>query len=472
MGRTYSDKVVAGDPMKGAHVRILRSYIQQDLNAASISFTWSWSNWSAGQDAGQPVRAVYFQEMRNAIQALWDSKGRGHLPDWTQETPKGSSTGDSSASVIRATHVTDLRVWLNQYENNHPPLTQGINSNSYYPFSDDQPVIYDATPNDWSSDVKSLSDARLFIRTVITGRIDPNDGRYTVEYTSVDYAKFRSAFLQYDNQNMKVFLVFTRLFFKPSDDYTSEPYRIAFANKLTLFLEDMLSHGIEFEGIMVWNEPNDRPGAPDSDYLTGEQFARLLHRCWLSISQSSALQGHAPKIYWGGIFTTNDEHYVDAVTYMKSVYDFIRLSGIMNGMPQAFPWDGINVHMNSVRSDGDAYGLLRAAKDLQIINGDYGELIVGEWGVTLDDGPDDMSDLYAAILQGWRPISERVRPDIMFYFSHPVVEDSNGKWGLRFTEAIEIAGANRFRLNPYLSPKPEDMKALDLRNRYTSIQDG
>ena len=141
MGRTYSDAVTAGTVMKGSHVRILRGYIEQDLNAASISFNWSWNNWSAGQDSTILIRAMYFKEMRDAIQELWDSKGRGDLPGWTQEEPRGASTGHSNPTVIRATHVTDLRRWLNQYEDNHPPLTQGINSHCYYPFSSDMPVI-------------------------------------------------------------------------------------------------------------------------------------------------------------------------------------------------------------------------------------------------------------------------------------------------------------------------------------------
>ena len=188
MGRTYSDAVTVGTPMRGSHVRTLRDYIEQDLNAASVSFTWSWSNWSAGQDSTISIRAVYFKEMRDAIQELWDSKGRGNLPGWTQEEPRGASTGSSDPARIRASHVTDLRLWLNQYENNHPPMTQGINSHAYDPFTFNGPVISDRDPNDWTSDVKRLSsdDRRLFVRLNVWRRRDPGNPAFTTNFDPPD----------------------------------------------------------------------------------------------------------------------------------------------------------------------------------------------------------------------------------------------------------------------------------------------
>jgi hypothetical protein len=470
MGRTYSDKVTAGTPMKGSHVRILRGYIEQDLNAASVPFNWTWSNWSANQDAGTPVRAIYFKEMRDAIQALWDSKGRGDLPGWTQETPQGTSTGHSTPAPIRATHVTDLRLWLNQYEDNHPPLTQGINSLSYYPFSNNKPVIYDVDPNDWTSDVKSLSSRRLLVRTSITGRQSGSNGNYTVSYTSTDYDRFKSAFHQYKNQNIELFPVFEHLFHKPSDDYTSESYRVEFANKLLEFLEQMYSDDIHFGGILIWNEPNNNPDPNNPvDFLTAEQFSRLLYRCWKTLSTSSTFEGNVPRIYWGGIFSSNDGAYTDAVEYVSSIYSFFNQSGLMNSEAVPFPWSGINIHMNSIRSNTHGHNFIKAVKDKQISSGDWGELVIGEWGVTLDDGPDELSDLYVAITQSTFPLSQRVLPDIMFYYTHHVVTDSNGKWGLRWSGEQFINSRWRFTVNPYLTPVPDDMKALALRNRYVSI---
>ena len=148
--------------MKGSHVRVLRGYIQDDLNAASIQFTWGWDDWEPHQDSEIPVKAIYFTKMRDAIQALWHSKGRGPLPNWTQEPPQGPSSGSQTSSLIRATHVTDLRAWLNQYEGNHPPVTQGIDSRSYDPLEVAGQIIYNVNPNDWTGDVQQLASARPF----------------------------------------------------------------------------------------------------------------------------------------------------------------------------------------------------------------------------------------------------------------------------------------------------------------------
>jgi hypothetical protein len=187
---------------------------------------------------------------------------------------------------------------------------------------------------------------------------------------------------------MKVFPVFPRLFHKPSDDYTSASYRLGFASKLLAFLSNMKSSGVSFEGIVIWNEPNDRPGEEGTDYLTPDQFGTLLYRCWKTLYDSSSFHDSMPHIYWGGIFSLNDHRYTDALSYIDQVYGFFRDSGIMSGEPKAYPWSGVNLHMNSARSNDHTYSFIKEAKDIQVLNGDDGELIIGEWGVTLDDGPD------------------------------------------------------------------------------------
>ncbi|MBI2305247.1 MAG: hypothetical protein HYU86_10960 [Chloroflexi bacterium] len=57
------------------------------------------------------IKAVHLTEMRTAIQELWNQKAMGTLPAWTGGTP-------TTGGRILASHLTDLRTWLNQYETN------------------------------------------------------------------------------------------------------------------------------------------------------------------------------------------------------------------------------------------------------------------------------------------------------------------------------------------------------------------
>ncbi|MBI4492562.1 MAG: hypothetical protein HY690_07190 [Chloroflexi bacterium] len=157
MGRAWPDTAVAGGPIKASQVSGLRTAIDQDLAAAQLSYAWTWANVTPGT----AVLAKHFTELRAAIQQLWDFKARGPLPAWTSGvTPGGPSLG-TAATPIRASDVTDLRTWLNQYEDNHPPSAQGVDSKSYDPNSPVHPVIQ----VDWAQDIKSLSTQQpLFVR--------------------------------------------------------------------------------------------------------------------------------------------------------------------------------------------------------------------------------------------------------------------------------------------------------------------
>jgi hypothetical protein len=278
-------------------VRILRSYIDDDLNDAAASYNWTWSNWSSGQDNDRYILAKHFTEMRAAIQVLWNTKGRGPLPSWTQETPQGPSTGSQNPSRVRATHVTDLRAWLNQYEENHPPLTQGINSLSYDPLRDTrQPLIYNVSPNDWTGDVASLSEVTLFVRLEVVGRrYSDTNLNNTRDFLPVDFENYKDAYLQYKNRGMRIFLVFTQQFHNPiGANYSTDAYRIDFANKLRDFLLYMRSYNVGTDDVIIWNEPNSI-GIPA--YLSEDNFANLLYRCWKRLKDSSEFQNNMPRIH-------------------------------------------------------------------------------------------------------------------------------------------------------------------------------
>lgn len=365
MGRTYSDAVTVGTPMKGSHVRILRGYIEDDLDDASISFTWSWSNWSAGQDGTIPIRAIYFREMRDAIQELWDSKGRGDLPNWTQEEPRGQSTGHSDPTIIRASHVTDLRRWLNQYENNHPPLTQGIDSKSYDPLESDFAVIDNVNPNDWTGDISKLTNVPLFVRLEIRGRKSPTLGASeTVNFTSNDYILYREEFAQYRNRNMVMFPVFTHQFHKQAGLSTgTETYRVEFASRVRDFLLNMKNNGDlladpsndNIVSVIIWNEPN----VNSAGFMSQANFARLMYRCWKTIEDEGSFSGNRPRLYWAGIFSNPDDDYSSDFPWISGVYTQLSDLHLMDSESVKFPWAGINVHIHRRRDEGKIHDMLK-----------------------------------------------------------------------------------------------------------------
>jgi hypothetical protein len=459
MGRTYNDQVAAGTLMRGSHVRVLRTYIEEDLNAASVEFNWTWSNWPASQDPSTVIRAVYFKEMRDAIQALWDSKGRGSLPKWTQDSPGGPSIG-TTATPIRASHITDLRAWLNQYEGNHPLLSQGVDSKCYDAADGRFPLISDVSGNDWTSDIKDLSSAhqRLYIRLRITAPLDPDhpqDG-YTVDLSSDsppgrnDYANYLSAFLQYKDQNMIMFPLFTLSFYQPygynisatlesdhqSPNYFTNDYTRGYADRVVQFMQYVISHDSSINDLIVWNEPNNLPPSGNKEYMEEKYFAALLYTTWNKVQSSSFVDSHGnsvskPNVYWGGIFTLSDNDYPSQITYLKNVYNEIDKSGVMAGRPKPYPWEGINVHMHRDREKEQVHEIMKQVSVYQKGIGDYGDLVIGEWGVTEEDGPDKMSALYGKINQVEYP-NDKYPPNVMFYFSHHVhIEAGTGTWGLR-----------------------------------------
>lgn len=135
MATPWSEPVVRGQPAKGSHVVELRSAIDGNIAAADPPISpwpWTWLNLNHPQAPHPaPILAKYFTEMRAAIQRLWDNKGRGGLPGWSSSETPGGDSNNRAPTLIRATDISDLRRWLNLYEDNHPRY--GVDSKSYDP---------------------------------------------------------------------------------------------------------------------------------------------------------------------------------------------------------------------------------------------------------------------------------------------------------------------------------------------------
>lgn len=103
------DPVVAGvTPIRVVHVSELRAAINCNRRAAGLSnYTWTDSITTS-----TPIRAIHISEMRDALAGLFPIKGLT-LPNWT----KRAGSPPTASTPIYADDITDLRRWVNQYEN-------------------------------------------------------------------------------------------------------------------------------------------------------------------------------------------------------------------------------------------------------------------------------------------------------------------------------------------------------------------
>lgn len=150
MGRQYSNTILSGSRIRAADIAQLRTFIDQDLAAIGQSFPWTWSN----VVAFDRVLAKHFKEMRDASQQLWNAKNRGPLPMWSSGVNPGGESLGTAPTRMFASDVTDLRIWLNQYEDNHPPALQGINTKVYVPNTD--PSLDKLIAQSWAQDIADM----------------------------------------------------------------------------------------------------------------------------------------------------------------------------------------------------------------------------------------------------------------------------------------------------------------------------
>jgi hypothetical protein len=285
MARNWGNPVTSASPIRASHVSSIRSAIDEDkaLVPAPYRYNFSWSN----VVSGDRILAKHFTETRSAIQLLWDFKGRGSLPGWSG--PSAPAVG----AVIRASHVTDLRTWLDQYEDNHAPFQQGIDSKSYDPTVDPDPAIIQDTPRgqtpnvwDWPGDIHDLGPTKgLYVRTNIVATGTPM-GRN--ELTITEIQAYNTAFARYVEHrsgfaDIHVYPVLSREFANPAFDP-----RAPLVNRTNDFIEEFSRRvGIvtnssggftNVAAFIIWNEPNVNESDLAGTWLPETHFAALMRR--------------------------------------------------------------------------------------------------------------------------------------------------------------------------------------------------
>ena len=203
--------------------------------------------------------------------------------------------------------------------------------------------------------------------------------------------------------------------------FFTNPYIRDFANRAKEMVDKLRENPAVANDFIIWNEPN----VNNDGYLDAPHFAALMRRCWqmITISHPSA------RIHWGGIFTLPGNS-VDPpnIIYIRDVYNALKSNGLAGADKGPWPWSAINIHMHRVRPAAqiqDTFQQVQAVKD-EFGDGNSG-IIVGEWGITLEDyldNPSRLSSFYDRI---------KDHPDAMFFFSHHGHYEANeGQWGLRY----------------------------------------
>jgi hypothetical protein len=203
---------------------------------------------------------------------------------------------------------------------------------------------------------------------------------------------------------------------------------------------------------VIWNEPNNTDPEKAAQYLDAEHFAALLLRCRQVMETR-----FAPRLYWGGVIfgpgngALPDQNSLD---YVDAVYEALYSRGLAGGEYGSWPWTGINVHIHHAREEGHIANLfdgfefevspgtwvhIDGVNEIRSRRGDYGDMIVGEWGESrerYDADPGTLSRLYDDVRQ---------HANIMFYFSHHEQPEAE-TWGLRITD---ISGSAYVLGTPY-----------------------
>jgi hypothetical protein len=450
MATTWPDRVVRGTLIRAAHVNELRSAIDTNISQALPPMSpqaWSWTH---PIGSGSLIRARYYTEMRDAIQRLWNNKGRGGLPGWSSGTTPGGPSNNRVSTLVRACDVTDLRRWLNQYEDNHPQ--QGVDSKSYDPTSGNLPLIAVTPPdNDWPQDLSNLSPKPLAVRCEIVARRDPTDPVNTVNpIDATDLARFRLGFDRYRARGHWPIALIDLKTYSPAgslvdgdtmylkkalDGAHTNPFINGFAEQVRSIAAALPMQQPRPTPIMVWNEPNGAQGEDISPQL----YAAILWRCRQRLDELAT----KPELWWGGVIFAPVENNPDGIDhvqmkYVTDVYD--TLAGW--NVPQSYgrwPWNRINIHIHRFRSE--AYidnNLNELKKQTRDVKGDNAEIVIGEWGVTkaeleqLEQDPDPerkVEKLYDHL---------RAQADLMLFFSHHTHAEGADEWGT--VEARQEAG--------------------------------
>ena len=172
---------------------------------------------------------------------------------------------------------------------------------------------------------------------------------------------------------------------------------------------------------IIWNEPTTNGTMLDADH-----FAALLHQCRSKMNPTL-------RIYWGGVDTAVGEvatpNDIPERPYINAVYQALVSAGLA-GPTGPWPWTGINIHIHRDRSDDYIGKLFQMIDEVARQTwSDPGEVIVGEWGVTVEDQdatPSALDHLFNAIVP---------HGDKMFLFSHARVTE-DGRWALIYWNGV------------------------------------
>lgn len=107
MPTQWTNEISSGSPIRAFDIQELREAIDCNRSAYGEG-PYPWTD--VPVTSTTPIRAVHFTEACTSIQGLWDKKTMGTLPGWT------GGVAPATGSPILASHLNDLRSWVNQYE--------------------------------------------------------------------------------------------------------------------------------------------------------------------------------------------------------------------------------------------------------------------------------------------------------------------------------------------------------------------
>src|SRR5581483_5946327 len=306
---------------------------------------------------------------------------------------------------------------------------QGVNSFCYDPNTGSPPgSVPSSIDQNWVDNILALSSPNetLLVRC---GVVEPLAGWAADASTDPNVAGYDAALAVYRSAGVRVFVLFPPEFHlgdqahwnDPLDGNFTNAYITEFSDLATSIAGALHAGSSQVSGFIVWNEPNNDP-----TLLLPENFGALLYQCWNKLNAS--IGAGLFNLYWGGIdLAVEGAEHPDPVAECQSFVNdvYTAVSG-PKGPNNPWPWCGVNVHVHRLRTIDFANSLFQMIDDLQAFWNDPAEVIVGEWGATVEDecaAPGSLSALFFALARCNLP------PAKMFLFSHPE-HDQDGRWAL------------------------------------------
>jgi len=115
MATNWTDPTVTSSThIRATHVNELRGVVDKNRIVAGLG-GYAWTDSPVTRVTH--IRAAHFTELRSAIQDLWNHQGMGGLPNWSY----GSAPSPGGGRPISARDVTDLRSWIQRYQDTMGP---------------------------------------------------------------------------------------------------------------------------------------------------------------------------------------------------------------------------------------------------------------------------------------------------------------------------------------------------------------